>query len=585
MERAEKRPVFGAAEALLRPAVFAPLLVLAGLVISGGFVNYRLPASDEGALLTQAGKILRGGVFYRDIDAYPLPGASYVLALALRVFGEHVSVARWLGSLVYCGILVGVYAIALQLLGRRRAAVLGVSLLSFKFVAWPALTAYFYWDVAFCFASAAIALLIGHRYRGASFRLIAAGLCVGIAFTCKQTVGMYLGVATLLLLLFPGLLLGTSRARSSQRWSELAAFAGGAALPLIPMLGYFAAQGVLRQMVYSSLVRPLVAYLPTSGISFLPPLRWWEFGAFQGRVALPYFVEPYWQIVRDHRLPGEALYPLYWLAGELFARVLYTSIPLAFVAVFALWVQAFRRGRLGSDRKLFAFAALALAVLPSAFPRADFPHVISVYPLVLVLLFALWGRLATRRGARAAAAVHRAEAVAAISLVAGAGILTAVLHSGLTYRMTLERADLRVAPVYAWVESIVRFIDDEVGRDEQIFVYGHEAYYYFLSGRYHPWPFVQLYPGQAGGDGGRALAALLDREPPKVVIRGMLKFPGMPYLPKYAPVLAAYLRARFVPDDRVFRRYPLPVGRVPPKGVVRVLRPRADVAATGDPDP
>ena len=41
--------------------------------MSAIFAGYRLGGNDEGALLTAAGKILRGGVFYRDIDAYPFP--------------------------------------------------------------------------------------------------------------------------------------------------------------------------------------------------------------------------------------------------------------------------------------------------------------------------------------------------------------------------------------------------------------------------------------------------------------------------------------------------------------------------------
>ena len=58
---------------LLRPLIFAPILVGLGLCLSIWYAGFRLGGNDEGALLTAAGRILRGGVFYRDIDAYPFP--------------------------------------------------------------------------------------------------------------------------------------------------------------------------------------------------------------------------------------------------------------------------------------------------------------------------------------------------------------------------------------------------------------------------------------------------------------------------------------------------------------------------------
>ncbi len=58
-----------------RPVVFAPLLLLLGFAISALVADRGLPANDEGALLTAAAKLLRGAVFYREIDAYWFPGA------------------------------------------------------------------------------------------------------------------------------------------------------------------------------------------------------------------------------------------------------------------------------------------------------------------------------------------------------------------------------------------------------------------------------------------------------------------------------------------------------------------------------
>lgn len=554
----------------------APSLAVLGLLVSSAYVGYRLPPSDEGAILTQAAKILRGGVFYRDIDAYPFPAAAYLLAGAMGLFGEHVAVARWLAVGIYCGILLALYAIAVQLLERRRAALLGISFLAFKFVAWPGLTAYCYWDLAFLFACLAIALLLPSLEEGdsrGSPRLLAAGLCAGLSLASKQSLGIYLtGAAVLLLWLRPRP--SGSWRRSPARMRELAAFGVGAAAPVLLMLGYFAAQGVLPEMVGSGLVRPLSTYLPTSGISGLAPLRWWELGELQDLSAFPYWVEPYWRMLTFQRLPGESLYPLYWLAGEVFARVLYTSVLVAFVAAGVHRFRTVGDGRAPRDRRLHAFAALAFAVVLSAAPRLDLPHVISVYPLVLVLLFCLWERLVRAdRGFRLGLAAVRIETTSVLLLVVGAAILTGIHHSHLSYRLTLERADLRIDPVDAYTESVVRFISDELESDDRLFVLGHDAQYYFLSGRFYPWPFVQLYPGQEGGDGGRELAELLQREPPKLVVTGTLRIPGVPLLSAYAPHLDRYVRSRYVFDPRAAERYPPPPGR--PLSLVAVLRPRS----------
>ena len=101
------------------------------MLLCAWYLEYRLPPSDEGAVLTQAARILDGDVYYRELDAYVLPGASYLLALALGVFGEHLSVARWVAGGVFASIVLGVWACARQVIGTRRAVWVGVAMLSF----------------------------------------------------------------------------------------------------------------------------------------------------------------------------------------------------------------------------------------------------------------------------------------------------------------------------------------------------------------------------------------------------------------------------------------------------------------------
>jgi hypothetical protein len=124
------------------------------------------------------------------------------------------------------------------------------------------------------------------------------------------------------------------------------------------------------------------------------------------------------------------------------------------------------------------------------------------------------------------------------------------------------------------VESIVRYVDEKLGPDEQLFVYGHEAYYYFLTGRYHPWPFVQIYPGQVGGDRGVQLARTLAQRPPELIVRGLMEWPGVPAISGYAKALSSFVAGNYAREPSFFVRYPPPAGVVPPDWAVSVLRRR-----------
>ena len=551
--------------------VVGSVLTGAALLLCAWYLEYRLPPSDEGAILTQAARILDGDVYYRDLDAYVLPGASYLLALALAVFGEHLSVARWVAGGVFAAIVLGVWACARQVIGPRRAVWVGVAMLSFKFLAWPGLTAYLYWDVAFALACVSVALFVASERELSLWPLFLAGACAGLALLCKQTVGLGLAGACVAVLVLADVLLGAHPASPRRRAAALAAYAGGAALALLPALAYFGAQGVLGRMLYSGFVRPLTDYLPTSGVSYLVPLRWWELGRLQPMQEYAYAPEPWWQLVAGRLLPaGEVGMPVYWLLGEVFSRALYSAVPLAFAWAAWLWLRALRRDPPAAERRLLVFAALAFAVFLSAFPRADFSHVISVFPLVMVLLFAWAARLASRFGEPRRRRLRRAEPAVVVLGLLVTLLLAARLHASFDHRLHLERADLRVSEEYAYAESVVRYVADEVEPDESILVMVHEAYYYFLTDRYFDWPFVQLYPGMTGSDDGVALAERLERAPPRLVLRGPARTPGLPRLRAYAPAAVLWVDRSFVLDMTPFERYPTRM----PVSFTQVLRPR-----------
>jgi hypothetical protein len=281
-------------------------------------------------------------------------------------------------------------------------------------------------------------------------------------------------------------------------------------------------------------------------------------------------VDLYWHMLQQQQLPGPDLYPIYWAAGELFSRLVYTSVPFAFGWILLRRIRSRPHPDAGVARGSL-FALLAAAVVWSAFPRADAFHVFSVYPVVALLLFAL---VASREEpARASWRLWTATGAVALLLVI-CTVLTAHYRAHLTYRVQLPRAEVWVDPSEAWIQPLVETLSQEVPPGERIFVYGHEAQLYFLIGRFYPWPYSQLYPGQEGGDGGLMLSILLKRVPPRLVLRGVLSWPGIPNLPEYAPQLFDYVWGHFEADESFFARHPVPAGETPPDWVISVMRPK-----------
>jgi hypothetical protein len=561
---------------ICRPRWFLPLLLALAASTSAWYVDSRLPTADEGGLLTAAAKILRGGVFYRDLDAYPFPGSYYLLAFAMRLFGEHLSVARWLAALLYCSWVASLYCASLTLLDRRRAALFGLSLLAFKFLAWPAFSTYLHSDVAFAAACAAIALQMHRSAGGSRWLTLLAGICVGLALTAKQSVGIYLGAASVAALLFPGRRVQPPQPAAAERWREAGIFLLGSGSTLVPIVIYFAAHGLLDDMIASGLIRPFTGYAPTSAISFGKPLAWWKLGAFTGNAAAPYFVFDYFYLLQRGQLPGADGYRAYWLAGEIFSRLLYTSVPVAFGWALVRRLRS-GGGETGSDRKAATsrFAWLTLAVVLTAFPRADAIHILCIYPLVWLLLFALAARKADPRpDASRGDPWLRAEAAAVAALLLVSASLALRQRSYLTERIALEKAEVDVDPDSAWIVPVVDFVTNQLEETDRLFVYGQEAQFYFLTGRFYPWSSFQLYPGQIGPRGGVEIVTMLQRSPPKLVIRGVLGWPGVPQLADYAPALDRYIAARFEPDARFFVEHPSPTGIAPPDWVLSVMRPR-----------
>lgn len=556
------------------PWLVAPLLGVLALGASVWFAVFRPPPADAGALLTAASKILRGGIFYRDIDAYPFPGAHYLLALAMATFGEGLSVARALAAVFFCLLVVSLYAAALPVFGRKGAGLFGASLLSLKFLAWPSFTSYLYGDLAVTFGVGAVAILLWQLERPRSAAIVFAGALLGLSALCRQNVGFYLATAFGLFLLAPFSFIGFDALPMRRRAMLVGALCFGVAFPLVPVAGYFLSHGLLGAMIDSGIVRPFTGYLPTSGVSFIEPLQWWKFGGMRNGEGAAYFVEGYWQMLTRDLLPGRSSQATYWVLGELFARMAYTVIVVLLGIAALGWFREIRVRKEKSARKAGCLFLSATALLLSALPRADWAHIIVVYPLVVLAgahaLMLLSADIPFVRGK-----LCRCAGVGVTSLLIVTAGLAVYDHAQMPRKVELERAawrDYEDSPV----ESVVRYVRDELDPGDRLFVYGSDAQYYFLAERFYPWPFLQLYPGQTGGAHGAELLKRLREKPPELVVRGMQRWPGLLQIVHYAGLVDRHIRVCYREVDDLWARYPLPLeGHPPPNWALQVLRPKA----------
>lgn len=576
-------------ELLTRPIAFGPVLLALSAALAIAYADRSMPIPDEGAYLTAAVKILHGGVFYRDIDAYVFPGASYLLAGVMSIFGEHLAVARTLAGCFFCAMVLGVYACALALVDQRRAALCGLSLLSLKFFAFPIYTMFFYADPSLAAAILALALFLRHPFRGPSARLFGVGVLAGLSIVTKQSTGLYVAAVFGLVLALPAFAHGPSK--PGRRLSELAAYGAGVLLVFGGMAAYFASQGLFAEMLRSGLLRPFTGYLPTSGISFWPPFEWWQFGDFPSHQTV-YLPQLYYELVLNRALPAGPSQAFYFDLGELASRLVYLSIPLAFGVCAWLWIRGFGRRDAGQgtrdgllaaalDRlsdepgslvlerahgRFFTAAGVCLALTASAFPRVDFIHVITIYPAIVLVLFALdrparlgldWRQRAWLEPVTRGLRVRIEAGIVALVLLVTA-TLALRYDAILTHRVSIERADLWVKPQEAWLGPLIDYVQHHVPKGAPLFVYGHEAQWYYLSDRYWPHPFAQLYPGMTGDDTGAVLAAMVRKLRPPLILQGILAWKGMPPVLDTTPELARTITELYEPVPLALPGHPSP---------------------------
>ena len=424
------------------------LLGIIALVSLGRVIHLGFPLErDEGEFGYIAQQLLHGVPVYLSAHTQKLPGAYYVYALFLLLFGQS-AVGIHLGFL-----LVNAATMALIFLVLRKthggpagcagALVYGVMALS------PALlgsAGHATHLIAF-FSVAGLYALLEARERDRVVLYLASGLAFGLAFLMKQS-GIFYAPLIFVYLVMDAYRLEPSRSAAFP--ARAGAFVAGAAAPMLLTAAYYLAIGQLGTLGYWSfqLARQF-------GEQFGPAMRLQNF--------------------RNNTLQVTVGFMVVWLAGAVGLGVM------------------LRDRSLGAVRYLLAAFGLAaiLSILPGYFFTTH--YYVAILPFLAILVGGLLGVVTQARGDRGPSAVGTVAVGAAIVIGLASGV---VRYGPFYFGQMPDDAAARIIyagnPVPESVE-VGRYLREHTSPADSIAVLGSETQIYFYAQRPSASRFVNTY--------------------------------------------------------------------------------------------
>jgi hypothetical protein len=478
-------------------------------------------------------------VLYRDRYTFIGPLAYESTRLLIDAFGPGLLVGRIAQALVFTLTAIAVYAI-LRVFADVRWATLGaIACLPLKPLAFPLGTIPNYAQLAMLLSLGAVAAGLRFLSTGRASWLVASGVAAGLTVVAKQSLGAAVAAAVAVAVALDAV----ARRRAVLRTLTARALllAGSASIPILGTVGFYGAQGALGAFVDRAVVG-LVEIAPAFHVP-LPPLDVWSLDPkLLGAQSFRYFPTP--------------VLALAWQSGlDLYARPTAIAIEHAVKALYYLPLVAMALAGLGVVRGLRAEAgrpeacrlAMVVAYAATAYGsivyRADFTHLMSVAPPVLIVCVLALHRAFAGRGR--GAAVPGAAGAAWLAV----GALAAVCVVG-AYDTPIDTRHGRIRATAYDADDAARVLSHLARQpaDARILILRTDPLYYVLSDRAIPGPFDLLLPGYLRpGDDARFADGLarVDR-----ILYNPTVLPTVPTpLASYAPATAARLAAGFRIDE------------------------------------
>lgn len=461
-------------------------LVLLSLLLQFPFLNRGISLHDEGSILTIADGLRNGEVLYLD-RVTPLGPLTYeLMAFLMKALGPSFLVGRVFQMLVLTGCIVLVHSILLRVVGPRAAVLGAISVLALKPLAFPLWTMVNYSQIAMLLCLASILILMRYLSRPGASWLLAVGVGVGLTLLTKQNLGVVLAGAIAVTLVLDGW------NDAERRLHPLAARLGllllGTVAPVAVVFFLYLTAGAGGDFIHRAVLG--LVYLAPAYLVPLPGLEPWAVGPQgAGQQAFTYFPAPLFNLGWQ----GAS-----WVFSGATALLIEYLVKIAYylpIAAFILGAYSVVRTR-GSRIPRATWSALVLITVfgagaySSMLYRADWAHVMNVYPALIVLCVTVLARSAERYSFPWWAGI----VLCAIWLGAGLATTAAVLA---VYRTPVDmpRGRMLGAPSRARETARVLAYLDQQRDDERILILRGEPLYYFLSGRRVPLAFDLLMPG------------------------------------------------------------------------------------------
>jgi hypothetical protein len=502
--------------------------------------------SDEGYLLMQALEMTRGGVLYRDLDAFVAPGVWFLLAGLFQLVEPSVLASRLLALGCFIATLGVSARIAWRLGGPRHALAVTAALLVASVWAFPAWTWSFYSPYAVLFALAGLERLLAWREARRLRQLLAAGVLLGTAAVFKQNYGALalLGAALALgaIVVEAG---GASRQRAGRLVRAGFVLMAGAAAAALPAVAYFAWHGALGDAFEALVLQPIGGFLGQHDIAYLSPAEIFVRDQMGGLGRLTYASFALSNTSMRFDWPGPLLRGV-----EVLHVLLYWAPPLIFAAgAVRLWRSWRRERRL--DAGLASLLSVCGLLFLGVFPRADYNHLMNVYqPVVLaavVVLGDLPGRL-VRGGRRRRFGLACATALLVAYVGVAADWYVELLRSMDTELPERRGGVLLNREAQKMLSFEVRSIQQATRPGEAVLTLPGFAMLNFLAERPMPGRHHNFYAVHIARDQGAEVVRALEEQRVRLVVADYDDFFSERVgLREYAPKLTRHLRRHFVP--------------------------------------
>lgn len=437
--------------------VAAAFVVLGTILFFYWTAAYRFVLSnDEGIFLDGARRILNGQAPYRDFFILMGPGSFWLQALAIKIFGMTLAASRAVTLLDY-GVIAGC---VFWLVARRSSPALGA------------------FTAAVCLileTADPVVALPNHRWDSAALAMLAvtivaseaspallflAGACAAFAAWVTPTVGL-VGLALGLYLLW------------LRRADGIRFAVGGIGISAVST-AVLAAQGALL---------PLIQQMLWTGSNYSRANRMPYGSRFGG----------YGQLFAGSE------------GGELVVRALIVfglTLPAILPPVVAIVAWLRRREAANLIVVIGAFALLA-----SAYPRFDVPHLTYAAPLFYALLAPEFARFSSNK--------------ARVAAFLGTCLLT-TLFGGYAVLLRFSETPIlsQVGNIRASAEdrALITGLQQRVPRGSTLFVYPYLPVAYFLTLTENPTRYSYLQPGMMSDHDEQTALAELEAAPPERVL-------------------------------------------------------------------